>query len=701
MSFMKIKIKSSRFADTFGKSILALACLAFVNCHADPFDWTGGVSTDWGTAGNWFQGTTPVNTDYELFGVNQPVTSGTIDLGGIIATNFSTTPTTTSSGGATTNALTFGNLGGVTSYTIQNGNIQSTGEGLLRINTNITVNFNASTTGLSKGRMFQLANGSTLNIGDGNVQANRVCIYGDTNAIATVNVNAINYSPTNIWLVGAGSSGVTHSNSTDADLTLNLNATQIIVGTSPGANCDLNVGWTTGAHEHKVVVKNNAIVSLAGRLILGGRGQASAAPGPFSGNGRLVIGDATSTGTFTNTGATFVRLGGSTSGTGTGTVDIVNGTWVLLQAEANLLAYGGVPGSRGVINIYTNGLVDTRGSFARKSGSDAGSAVINFDGGTIQPNSGSVPAQRTNLFDSTLTVNIKNGGMVFNCNGKADSAINASLLNSGVGGLTVRDLSGSSVGKLTLKAANTYVGTTWIRDYATLALGTSASIANSQGILIQPNAKFDVTLSSGFTVGAGKWISGSGVVNGSVIVAGGGSVVPGVNVPGTLTFSNDLTLQSGASATFRLNTTNSPATNDSIVVNGTLSFTSSAIIVTNAGPSLNVGDSFTLLNQPTSGFTTVNLPTGYTWTNRLAIDGSIAVLSVVSATPSPTNISFSVTGNNLVLNWPANQGWSLQAQTNSLGAGLTTNWVTVPGATPPFTNSLNPANPSVFYRLKY
>ena len=169
MSFMKIIFKNSRFADTFGKSILALACLAFVNCHANPFDWTGGVSTDWGTAGNWFQGTTPVNTDYELFGVNQPVTSGTIDLGGIIATNFSTTPATTSSGGATTNALTFGNHGGVTSYTIQNGNIQSTGEGLLRINTNITVNFNASTTGLSKGRMFQLANGSTLKIGRAHV----------------------------------------------------------------------------------------------------------------------------------------------------------------------------------------------------------------------------------------------------------------------------------------------------------------------------------------------------------------------------------------------------------------------------------------------------------------------------------------------------------------------------------------------------
>jgi glucose/arabinose dehydrogenase len=57
-------------------------------------------------------------------------------------------------------------------------------------------------------------------------------------------------------------------------------------------------------------------------------------------------------------------------------------------------------------------------------------------------------------------------------------------------------------------------------------------------------------------------------------------------------------------------------------------------------------------------------------------------------------------GNLLALSWPV-AGGRLQAQTNSPGVGITTNWVTVPGSTA--TNhvvvSISPANGSVFYRL--
>ena len=49
------------------------------------------------------------------------------------------------------------------------------------------------------------------------------------------------------------------------------------------------------------------------------------------------------------------------------------------------------------------------------------------------------------------------------------------------------------------------------------------------------------------------------------------------------------------------------------------------------------------------------------------MDGSIAV--VAAPAPAPTNITFSVSGGNLTLNWPAGQGWQLQARTNSLTVG--------------------------------
>jgi hypothetical protein len=62
-------------------------------------------------------------------------------------------------------------------------------------------------------------------------------------------------------------------------------------------------------------------------------------------------------------------------------------------------------------------------------------------------------------------------------------------------------------------------------------------------------------------------------------------------------------------------------------------------------------------------------------------------------------ITWTSSGHELVLNWPAGQGWQLQARTNLLARGLGTSWSTVAGATPPYTNTLLPASSSVFYRL--
>src|SRR5258706_7761423 len=62
-------------------------------------------------------------------------------------------------------------------------------------------------------------------------------------------------------------------------------------------------------------------------------------------------------------------------------------------------------------------------------------------------------------------------------------------------------------------------------------------------------------------------------------------------------------------------------------------------------------------------------------------------------------LTVQVSGNLLDISWPA-MGGRLETQTNSLGVGLGTNWVTVPGSTA--TNHVvvpfDPANGSVFYR---
>ena len=89
-------------------------------------------------------------------------------------------------------------------------------------------------------------------------------------------------------------------------------------------------------------------------------------------------------------------------------------------------------------------------------------------------------------------------------------------------------------------------------------------------------------------------------------------------------------------------------------------------------------------------------------TNAYGTNISLVSLIVTNAVnPNPGPIQFSVADGLLTMSWPTNLGWTLQAQTNSPGVGLTTNWVNVPGSTA-ITNvvvPVSPTNGSVFYRL--
>lgn len=81
---------------------------------------------------------------------------------------------------------------------------------------------------------------------------------------------------------------------------------------------------------------------------------------------------------------------------------------------------------------------------------------------------------------------------------------------------------------------------------------------------------------------------------------------------------------------------------------------------------------------------------------------SVSLVSPIN--PSPTNIVATVTNSTLYLTWPMDHtGWQLQAQTNSLGVGLGTNWANYNPSTG--TNQvaipINLTNGAVFYRLIY
>ncbi len=70
--------------------------------------------------------------------------------------------------------------------------------------------------------------------------------------------------------------------------------------------------------------------------------------------------------------------------------------------------------------------------------------------------------------------------------------------------------------------------------------------------------------------------------------------------------------------------------------------------------------------------------------------------------PAPTNLSYTVSAGQLILQWPNGQGWQLQAQTNTVSVGFnpaSNAWFDVT-AMSPYTNAIGLTNPASFLRLK-
>ena len=234
---------------------------------------------------------------------------------------------------------------------------------------------------------------------------------------------------------------------------------------------------------------------------------------------------------------------------------------------------------------------------------------------------------------------------------------------------------------------------------------TKASlIAVGNGAGLSVSGRPDDTL----TLNSSERIAGRGTVTGNVVLNSGAILNPGMPT-GTLTVSGTVTMNSGSTYMASVNRNSSPncgtlSASDAITYTGTL-------LVTNVGAGLQAGDTFQLFPGANTSFTSIVLETNdvannlkYTWNNNVASSGQVSVATVTYlVNPNPTNIVFSASGtNHLVLSWPADHtGWTLQAQTNTVTKGLSTNWVTVSGSTTvdAVTNIVNRTNGTVFYRL--
>ncbi|HOB33189.1 MAG TPA: hypothetical protein PKH32_09965, partial [Verrucomicrobiota bacterium] len=317
--------------------------------------------------------------------------------------------------------------------------------------------------------------------------------------------------------------------------------------------------------------------------------------------------------------------------------------------------------------------------------SDAFSGLVTGDGARVHNNHGSLPA--------TLTVGTDNSSTLFG--GSFADGNNAPLGLTKVGS-----------GTLTLTAVSSNTGSVTVNG-GTIALIEPASFPNASLIAVGAGATFDVLGRSdqSLVLHAGQRLQGNGTVAGNVNALAGSTINPGDSV-GTLNISGNLTVS--GQLLMELNRTNTPANSDRINVGGTFSSATGTLVVSNVGPALEAGDSFQLFPSGRA-FAAVILPTNdpvnrmqYTWTDTVAVDGRITVLTATPALDTtPTNVTATVSGGSVTLSWPSSHiGWSLQVQTNALSTGLSNNWTTLGFEN---TNSvelpIDPANPAVFFRL--
>jgi autotransporter-associated beta strand protein len=282
-------------------------------------------------------------------------------------------------------------------------------------------------------------------------------------------------------------------------------------------------------------------------------------------------------------------------------------------------------------------------------------------------------------------VNSAAGANTLNLQGTASGIWNGVLVDGPTAGVDLLNVLKRGTGIWTLNGVNTYGGATTVGNGTLLINGQIAA-----GVV---------------SVQAGATLGGNGIIGGAVTVAADGTIAPGASI-GTLTINNNLTLASGSFTRMKFNKT--AATQDQIVGVNTLTY-GGTLVISNLSGTLTTSDSFKLFTAAAyagafASISPATPATGLAWnTSTLATDGTLRITSGVAT--NPTDITTAVIGGNtLQLAWPADHiGWTLEAQTNSVSVGLSTNWVRISSSAS--TNRVSipivTTNGCEFFRLVY
>lgn len=580
---------------------------------------------------------------------------------------------------ATTNAYTGGT-------TVSGGTLQISGDG---------------TMGASTGALTVL--GGTVDLGTTSRTKGAVTIAGGTitnGTLSGTSFAATNAGAVTLSAVLSGTGALTKT----GNGTLTLSGTNNYTGGTTVANGSLALtgNGTLGA-------TNNALTISGGTLDLGALTTPTAGAVTFSG-GTVSNGTLTAYTSYTanSTGGTLVsaNLTGAVAltktGAGTLTLSGVNNTYsggtiigsgqtpaVIRAAANNALGTGGIQfdaaGNSTTARLELTGGITLTNAISLTGRTTNSAAIENISGnnflpGVISLNVGGSIYQIQSDAGSQLTlgtasataISAVSGSRVVTLQGAGNGNV-VGAINDGGGAVA---LVKADAGTWTLSSPNFYSGTTTVSGGTLLVNGST---------------------STGAVAVNGGTLGGTGTIAGAVTLNSGGTLSPGAST-GTLTINGSLTMNAGSTNTFEVNGTT--LAKDLVAAGGSVAYGGTLNIVPSG--TFSAGQTFQLFSGTgatnASNFASIAGSPG----GSLAFAFTNGVLSVVSSAPTPEPIitSFDASSGKLVLSW-SQPGWTLESQTNSLATGLSpTGWTPVTGATSPFTNTVNPANGSVFYRLK-
>jgi autotransporter-associated beta strand protein len=249
-------------------------------------------------------------------------------------------------------------------------------------------------------------------------------------------------------------------------------------------------------------------------------------------------------------------------------------------------------------------------------------------------------------------LNLGNGAVTLGGNRQVTVDTDTLTVGGGIGdGSNGYGLTKLGSGRLVLSGTSTFGGNT--------AVSGGTLLVNSPGSL---------AAASSVAVALGATLGGNGTINGPVTVAAGGTLSPGASV-GTLTLNNDLTLS--GNLLIEVNKSLSPS-NDVVTVSGTLTNAGAGTVTVtnlNSGLPLAGGDSFQLFNKPVLNGQALTIVSagGEIWTNKLAVDGSIAIVPTSPPQVPATNLTIvrvSPASFNLGGLGAANSAYNVYAATN-------------------------------------